>query len=182
MLPSPRSTWVHYCWLQAVCARGFIEKAEASGRLSLMEMPRLEAGIQLSFLCCISCLIPLHLYPPPLALPSCSLTILLSLTPSLSSLPLPTSLSQNATERMPDKMWVHTIDDATIELGREIAQMIPFLRREVARGCRGSSPEAAVQLPKQVTASSLRLVVEFCEYHRVLGRSDKVGQGEGMPL
>lgn len=58
--------------------------------------------------------------------------------------------------------------------GVQVALLSPLVQREVMRYGTGSK-ESPVLLPKQVGPDMLRLVLEYCRFHRAPDRSDKVG-------
>eukprot|EP00271_Cylindrocystis_brebissonii_P010465 TRINITY_DN2665_c0_g1_i2.p1 TRINITY_DN2665_c0_g1~~TRINITY_DN2665_c0_g1_i2.p1 ORF type:complete len:285 (-),score=54.14 TRINITY_DN2665_c0_g1_i2:255-1076(-) len=68
-------------------------------------------------------------------------------------------------------IWVETTDGDVEEVERESALVSPVVMRRAAMG--EGKREAPVQLPKQVSLGALRLILEYCRFHRAPGRSDK---------
>lgn len=65
--------------------------------------------------------------------------------------------------------------DGDIEkVEKDVALLSPYVHREVNRHGRGYSRDSPVALPKQVSPAVLKLILEYCRFHRVSGRSDKV--------
>ena len=71
-------------------------------------------------------------------------------------------------------VWLETVDGDVEEVDREVALLSPLIQREVLRFGHGESQDDPVVLPKQVSPSVLKLILEYCRFHRVPGRSDKV--------
>lgn len=55
----------------------------------------------------------------------------------------------------------------------QVACLLPAVRRQVALQRRGMRAEDPVSLPRQVQTEPWRLIVDYCSYHLVPGRSDK---------
>ncbi|KAK3278852.1 hypothetical protein CYMTET_13235, partial [Cymbomonas tetramitiformis] len=70
-------------------------------------------------------------------------------------------------------IWVETVDGEIEEVEREVALLSPLVQREVLRYGNGTSRESPVVLPKQVGPDVLKLILEYCRFHRAPGRSDK---------
>eukprot|EP00850_Spirogloea_muscicola_P007520 SM000038S14333 [mRNA] locus=s38:359686:363999:+ [translate_table: standard] len=70
-------------------------------------------------------------------------------------------------------VWLETVGGDVHEVERDVALLLPLVQREVTHSGHGASEDAAIVLPKQVTSGVLRLILEFCRFHKVPGRSDK---------
>jgi hypothetical protein len=71
-------------------------------------------------------------------------------------------------------VFIQTVDGDIEKVEKDVALLSPFVHREVNRHGRGYSRDSPVGLPKQVSPAVLKLVLEYCRFHRVSGRSDKV--------
>jgi hypothetical protein len=71
-------------------------------------------------------------------------------------------------------VFIQTVDGDIEKVEKDVALLSPFVHREVNRHGRGYSRDSPVALPKQVSFAVLKLVLEYCRFHRVSGRSDKV--------
>lgn len=71
-------------------------------------------------------------------------------------------------------VFIQTVDGDIEKVEKDVALLSPFVHREVNRHGRGYSRDSPVALPKQVSPAVLKLVLEYCRFHRVSGRSDKV--------
>ncbi|KAL2635740.1 hypothetical protein R1flu_007219 [Riccia fluitans] len=85
-----------------------------------------------------------------------------STMPSRTSLPL-----------IQSSIWLETFDGVVHEVEREITMLCSLLHREVLQNSQGISKRSAIVLPSQVGPSTLKLILEYCRLHQVLGRSDK---------
>ncbi|CAK9858531.1 unnamed protein product [Sphagnum jensenii] len=70
-------------------------------------------------------------------------------------------------------LYLETIDGEIEEVEREVALLSPLVQREVLRHSRGGSRNNPAVLPKQVSPGALKLILDYCRFHRVPGRSDK---------
>eukprot|EP00887_Chlorella_sp_A99_P005072 scaffold36.g5072.t1 len=61
-----------------------------------------------------------------------------------------------------------------MEVPRDVALMCPFIQREILASGSGLPGTLPVRLPKQVTENSWAMVLDYCRFHSVQGRSDKV--------
>lgn len=85
-----------------------------------------------------------------------------STMPSGTSLPL-----------IQSSIWLETFDGVVHEVERDITMLCPLLHREVLQNSQGISKRSAIVLPSQVGPSILKLILEYCRFHQVPGRSDK---------
>ncbi|CAM6102221.1 unnamed protein product [Calypogeia fissa] len=70
-------------------------------------------------------------------------------------------------------IWLETFDGVIHEVEREVSMLCPLLHREVLQNSQGISKRSAIVLPSQVGPSILKLILEYCRFHQVPGRSDK---------
>jgi S-phase kinase-associated protein 1 len=50
----------------------------------------------------------------------------------------------------------------------------PMICREIVKNGTGSSKNHAIALPERVNPTSLSLILDYCRFHQVAGRSNKV--------
>jgi hypothetical protein len=50
----------------------------------------------------------------------------------------------------------------------------PMICREIVKNGTGSSKNHAIALPERVNPASLSLILDYCRFHQVTGRSNKV--------
>jgi hypothetical protein len=50
----------------------------------------------------------------------------------------------------------------------------PMICREIVKNGTGSSKNHAIALPERVNPASLSLILDYCRFHQVPGRSNKV--------
>jgi hypothetical protein len=50
----------------------------------------------------------------------------------------------------------------------------PMICREIMKNDTGSSKNHAIVLPERVNPASLSLILDYCRFHQVPGRSNKV--------
>ncbi|GAQ91373.1 hypothetical protein KFL_007740060 [Klebsormidium nitens] len=70
-------------------------------------------------------------------------------------------------------VFIQTVDGDIEKVEKDVALLSPYVHREVNRHGRGYSRDSPVALPKQVSPAVLKLILEYCRFHRVSGRSDK---------
>ncbi|KAI3861853.1 hypothetical protein MKX03_001709 [Papaver bracteatum] len=68
---------------------------------------------------------------------------------------------------------LQTCDGSIEQVEEEVAMLIPMVYREVFENSTGSTKKYAISLPQRVNTNTLRLVLDYCRFHQVLGRSDK---------
>lgn len=71
-------------------------------------------------------------------------------------------------------VFIQTVDGEIEKVEKDVALLSPYVHREVNRHGRGYSRDSPVALPKQVSPAVLKLILDYCRFHRVSGRSDKV--------
>ncbi|XP_022888436.1 SKP1-like protein 21 [Olea europaea var. sylvestris] len=69
--------------------------------------------------------------------------------------------------------WPQTTDDSIQQVEEEVAMFCPMICQEVQQTCMGSSKNYAISLPERVNAAMLGLILDYCQFHQVPGRSNK---------
>ncbi|KAG8363313.1 hypothetical protein BUALT_Bualt19G0009400 [Buddleja alternifolia] len=69
-------------------------------------------------------------------------------------------------------VWLQTSDDSIQEVEQEVAMFCPFICREIHSGM-GSSKNYPISLPPRVNPPILSLILDYCRFHQVPGRSNK---------
>ncbi|KAK1409133.1 hypothetical protein QVD17_35658 [Tagetes erecta] len=75
--------------------------------------------------------------------------------------------------KMKSFIWVQTTDGLTQQVEEQVALFCPMICREVLQKNTGSSKNFAIKLPERVTPAILGLILEYCRFHQVAGRSNK---------
>ncbi|MED6134035.1 SKP1-like protein 21, variant 3 [Stylosanthes scabra] len=76
-------------------------------------------------------------------------------------------------EIMQPCIWLQTSDGALQQVEQEIAMVCPLICEEVIQKGMGSSKNCAICLPQRVTPAALSLILDYCQFHQVSGRSNK---------
>jgi hypothetical protein len=76
------------------------------------------------------------------------------------------------TEMMNSCVWLQTCDGSIQQVEQEIAMFCPFICQELMLQ-KGSSKSSPICLPQQVTPAILTLILDYCRFHHVKGRSNK---------
>ncbi|CAK8542386.1 unnamed protein product [Lathyrus sativus] len=76
-------------------------------------------------------------------------------------------------EMMKPYIWLQTSDGSIQQVEQEIAMFCPFICQEIIQKGAGSSKNCAICLPEKVTPAMLSLVLDYCRFHQVPGRSNK---------
>ncbi|XP_052204233.1 SKP1-like protein 21 isoform X2 [Diospyros lotus] len=74
---------------------------------------------------------------------------------------------------MKSYIWVQTADGSIQQVEEEVALFCPMIRREVLQTGMGSSKNYAISLPQRVNPAILGLILDYCRFHQVAGRSNK---------
>ncbi|RDX97214.1 SKP1-like protein 21, partial [Mucuna pruriens] len=77
-------------------------------------------------------------------------------------------------EMMKPFVWLQTSDDSIQQVEQETAMFCPLICQEVIQKGMGSSKNCAICLPQQVSPAMLSLILDYCRFHQVPGRSNKV--------
>ncbi|XP_076913384.1 SKP1-like protein 20 [Bidens hawaiensis] len=70
-------------------------------------------------------------------------------------------------------IWLETSDGLIQQLEEEVAMFCPMIRREVFHKSMGSFKNHAIKLPDRVSPAVLGLILDYCRFHQVAGRSNK---------
>lgn len=74
---------------------------------------------------------------------------------------------------MKSYVWLQTTDDSIQQVEEEVAMFCPMICREVLQSGMGSSKNYAIKLPQRVNPAILSLILDYCRFHQVPGRSNK---------
>ncbi|XAR53646.1 hypothetical protein NMG60_11022276 [Bertholletia excelsa] len=74
---------------------------------------------------------------------------------------------------MKSYIWVQTGDGSIQQVEEEVAMFCPMICREVLQTGMGSSKNYAISLPQRVNPAILGLILDYCRFHQVPGRSNK---------
>ncbi|KAK4476592.1 hypothetical protein RD792_015749 [Penstemon davidsonii] len=69
-------------------------------------------------------------------------------------------------------VWLQTSDDSIQQVEQEVAMFCPFICQEIHSGM-GSSKNYPISLPSRVNPPMLSLILDYCRFHQVPGRSNK---------
>lgn len=70
-------------------------------------------------------------------------------------------------------IWVQTADGSIQQVEEEVAMFCPMICREVLQTGMGSSKNYAITLPQRICLGNLGLILDYCRFHQVPGRSNK---------
>ncbi|RZC01793.1 SKP1-like protein 21, partial [Glycine soja] len=84
-----------------------------------------------------------------------------------------TDLAVIKPEMMKPYVWLQTSDDSIQQVEQEIAMFSPLICQEIIQKGMGSSKNCAICLPQQVSPAMLSLILDYCRFHQVPGRSNK---------
>jgi len=76
--------------------------------------------------------------------------------------------------QMKSYIWLQTADGSIQQVEEEVAMFCPMICREVIQTGTGSSKNYAISLPQRVNPAILGLILDYCRFHQVPGRSNKV--------
>ncbi|GLT46598.1 hypothetical protein SLA2020_203420 [Shorea laevis] len=76
-------------------------------------------------------------------------------------------------EMMKSFIWLQTADDSIQQVEQEVAMFCPMICHEVIQKGSGSSKNSAISLPQRVNPAMLSLILDYCRFHQVAGRSNK---------
>ncbi|PSS34308.1 SKP1-like protein [Actinidia chinensis var. chinensis] len=75
---------------------------------------------------------------------------------------------------MKSYIWVQTADGSIQQVEEEVAMFCPMICREVLQQTgMGSSKNYAISLPQRVNPAIFGLILDYCRFHQVPGRSNK---------
>lgn len=75
-------------------------------------------------------------------------------------------------EMMKSYIWLQTADGSIQQVEQEVAIFCPFICHEIHAGM-GSSKTYPISLPARVNPVTLSLILDYCRFHQVPGRSNK---------
>lgn len=75
-------------------------------------------------------------------------------------------------EMMKSYIWLQTADGSIQQVEQEVAIFCPFICHEIHAGV-GSSKTYPISLPARVNPVTLSLILDYCRFHQVAGRSNK---------
>ncbi|KAM3262527.1 hypothetical protein ACQJBY_052946 [Aegilops geniculata] len=76
-------------------------------------------------------------------------------------------------ESLKTYIWLQCFDGSIQQVEEEVAMFCPMICREIVKNGTGSSKNHAIALPERVNPSSLSLILDYCRFHQVPGRSNK---------
>ncbi|CAH8361447.1 unnamed protein product [Eruca vesicaria subsp. sativa] len=76
-------------------------------------------------------------------------------------------------ETMKSYIWLQTSDGSVQQVEQEVAMFCPMICQEVIHNGAGSSESHAISLPQRVNPDMLSLILDYCRFHQVPGRSNK---------
>ncbi|XWS77018.1 hypothetical protein CRYUN_Cryun01aG0227700 [Craigia yunnanensis] len=76
-------------------------------------------------------------------------------------------------EMMKSYIWLQTADSSIQQVEQEVAMFCPMICHEVIQKGMGSSKNYAISLPQRVNPAMLSLILDYCRFHQVPGRSNK---------
>ncbi|CAH9069876.1 unnamed protein product [Cuscuta europaea] len=74
---------------------------------------------------------------------------------------------------MKSYIWLQTTDGSIQQVEEEVAMFCPMICREVIQSGMGSSKNYAITLPQRVNPAILGLILDYCRFHQLPGRSNK---------
>lgn len=77
-------------------------------------------------------------------------------------------------EALKSYIWLQCFDGSIQQVEEEVAMFCPMICREIVKNGTGSSKNHAITLPERVNPASLSLILDYCRFHQVPGRSNKV--------
>lgn len=75
---------------------------------------------------------------------------------------------------MKSYIWLQCADGSIQQVEEEVAMFCPTICREILKTGSGSSKNYAISLPEKVSPATLSLILDYCRFHQVAGRSNKV--------
>lgn len=76
--------------------------------------------------------------------------------------------------KMKSYVWLQTTDGSIQQVEEEVAMFCPVICREFLQKSMGSSKNHPISLPERVNPAMLGLILDYCQFHQVPGRSNKV--------
>ncbi|CAL0333272.1 unnamed protein product [Lupinus luteus] len=82
-------------------------------------------------------------------------------------------VSNHESHHMKSYIWLKTADGAIQQVDEDVAMFCPMICREVLQTGMGASKLHAISLPQRVNPAILGLILDYCRFHQVPGRSNK---------
>ncbi|KAG5395932.1 hypothetical protein IGI04_017746 [Brassica rapa subsp. trilocularis] len=76
-------------------------------------------------------------------------------------------------ETMKSYIYLQTADGSVQQVEQEVAMFCPMICQEVIHNGAGSSKNHAISLPQRVNTAMFSLILDYCRFHQVPGRSNK---------
>ncbi|KAK1653960.1 hypothetical protein QYE76_071765 [Lolium multiflorum] len=76
-------------------------------------------------------------------------------------------------EALKTYIWLQCFDGSIQQVEEEVAMFCPMICREIVKNGTGSAKNHAIALPERVNPASLSLILDYCRFHQVPGRSNK---------
>jgi len=76
-------------------------------------------------------------------------------------------------EALKTYIWLQCFDGSIQQVEEEVAMFCPMICREIVKNGTGSPKNHAIALPERVNPASLSLILDYCRFHQVPGRSNK---------
>ncbi|EOA27434.1 hypothetical protein CARUB_v10023572mg [Capsella rubella] len=76
-------------------------------------------------------------------------------------------------ETMKSYIWLQTADGSIQQVEQEVAMFCPMICQEVIQKGVGSSKNHAISLPQRVNPAMFSLILDYCRFHQLPGRSNK---------
>ncbi|CAA7016912.1 unnamed protein product [Microthlaspi erraticum] len=70
-------------------------------------------------------------------------------------------------------IWLQTADGSIQQVEQEVAMFCPMICQEVIHKGVGSSKNHAISLPQRVNPAMFSLILDYCRFHQLPGRSNK---------
>ncbi|KAB2597706.1 SKP1-like protein 21 [Pyrus ussuriensis x Pyrus communis] len=77
-------------------------------------------------------------------------------------------------EMMKSYIWLQTTDGSIQLVEQEVAMYCPMICKENIQKGMGASKNHAISLPERVSTAMLSLILDYCRFHQVPGRSNKL--------
>ncbi|XP_062209549.1 SKP1-like protein 21 isoform X1 [Phragmites australis] len=76
-------------------------------------------------------------------------------------------------EALKTYIWLQCFDGSIQQVEEEVAMFCPMICQEIVKNGTGPSKNHAIPLPERVNPASLSLILDYCRFHQVPGRSNK---------
>ncbi|MQM12945.1 hypothetical protein Taro_045870 [Colocasia esculenta] len=84
----------------------------------------------------------------------------------------PIAFGASRLQAMKSYIWLQTADGSIQQVEEEVAMFCPMICREIQTGM-GTSKNYAISLPERVNPAILSLILDYCRFHQLPGRSNK---------